>query len=96
LGRAFQRLRKYAGIRRSDTTRFQPRMHDLRHSFAVHRLTEWYRQGADAQRLVYHLSVYLGHVSLVGTQVYLTMTPEVLQQTGARFERYARGEERHA
>jgi integrase/recombinase XerD len=96
LGRAFQRLRKYAGIRRTDTTRFQPRMHDLRHTFAVNRLTEWYRRGDDVQRLVYHLSVYLGHAHLSDTQVYLTMTPEVLQQTGARFERYARGEERHA
>jgi integrase/recombinase XerD len=96
LGRAFQRLRKYAGVRRSDTTRFQPRMHDLRHTFAVHRLTEWYRQGADAQRLVYHLSVYLGHVSLVSTQVYLTMTPELLREASTRFERYAFGEDIHA
>lgn len=96
LGRAFQRLRKDAGIRRTDTKRFQPRMHDLRHTFAVHRLTEWYRQGMDAQRLVYHLSVYLGHISLVSTQVYLTMTPELLREASTRFERYAFGEDIHA
>lgn len=96
LQRAFKRLREYAGVRRSDTTRFQPRMHDLRHTFAVHRLTEWYRQGADAQRLVYHLSVYLGHVSLVSTQVYLTMTPDLLREANTRFERYAFGEDHHA
>jgi site-specific recombinase XerD len=96
LGRAFQRLREHAEVRRCDTTRFQPRMHDLRHTFAVHRLTEWYRQGADAQRLVYHLSVYLGHVSLVSTQVYLTMTPELLREASTRFERYAFGEDIHA
>lgn len=95
LSRAFQRLREYAGVRRSDTT-VQPRMHDLRHTFAVHRLTEWYRQGADAQRLVYHLSVYLGHVSLVSTQVYLTMTPELLREASTRFEHYAFGEDLHA
>ena len=48
---AFKRLRECAGVQRSDGGRFQPRLHDLRHSFAVHRLTEWYRQGADVQRL---------------------------------------------
>ncbi len=96
LGNAFERLREHAGVRRSDSTRFQPRMHDLRHAFAVHRLVEWYRQGADVQRLVHHLSVYLGHAHLSDTQVYLTMTPELLQQAGTRFERYACGEDDHA
>jgi integrase/recombinase XerD len=93
---SFQRLREHAQVRRSDGARYQPRLHDLRHAFAVHRLTEWYRQGADVQRLVHHLSVYLGHAHLSATQVYLTMTPELLQQAGIRFERYARGEEDHA
>jgi site-specific recombinase XerD len=93
---AFQRLREYAQVRRSDDARYQPRLHDLRHAFAVHRLTEWYRQGADVQRFVHHLSVYLGHAHLAATQVYLTMTPELLQQASTRFERYARGEDGHA
>jgi len=93
---AFKRLRESAGVRRSDGGRFQPRLHDLRHTFAVHRLTEWYRRGADVQRLVYHLSIYLGHVGLKSTQVYLTMVPELLQQAGTRFERYADQEEGHA
>src|SRR5207253_7381664 len=96
LQRAFQRLREHAGVKRSDSRRFQPRLHDLRHTFAVHRLTEWYRQGTDVQRLVYHLSVYLGHAHLTDTQVYLTMTPELLQLAGKRFERYARKEDGHA
>jgi site-specific recombinase XerD len=96
LHHAFARLRQHAGVRRSDGGRYQPRMHDLRHTFAVHRLTEWYRQGADVQRLVYHLSVYLGHRSLAGTQVYLTMTPDLLREAGSRFERYARKEANHA
>jgi integrase/recombinase XerD len=93
---SFGRLRKHVGVRRADGGRFQPRLHDLRHTFAVHRLIEWYRQGADVQRLVYHLSVYLGHARLDHTQVYLTMTPELLQQAGTRFERYARQEDNHA
>jgi site-specific recombinase XerD len=96
LHHAFYRLREYAGVRRSDGGRYQPRLHDLRHTFAVHRLTAWYRQGADVQRLVYHLSVYLGHAHLAETQVYLTMTPELLQQAGTCFERYARKEDSHA
>jgi integrase/recombinase XerD len=76
-------------VRRTDGTHEQPRLHDLRHTFAVHRLTSWYRQGADVQRLLQHLSVYLGHVRIRHTQIYLSMTPELLQVAGQRFERYA-------
>lgn len=96
LQNAFQRLRQYAGVKRSDGGRYQPRLHDFRHTFAINRLTAWYRQGMDAQRLVYYLSVYLGHVCLADTQVYLTMTPELQQQVSTRFERYARREDSHA
>jgi site-specific recombinase XerD len=85
-----------AGVRRKDDASEQPRLHDLRHAFAVHRLTAWYREGADVQRLLHHLSVYLGHAHLANTQIYLTMTPELLQQAGTRFERYARGGDSHA
>jgi integrase/recombinase XerD len=93
---AFRRLRTHAQVLRFDDARYQPRLHDLRHTFAVHRMTEWYRQGADVQRLLYDLSVYLGHAHLASTQVYLTMTPELLQQAGTRFEQYANGEDHHA
>jgi integrase/recombinase XerD len=92
----FQRIREQAGVRRSADARYQPRLHDLRHTFAVHRLTQWYRQGADVQRLLYHLSVYLGHAHLANTQPYLTMTPELLVLANTRFERYACGEDGHA
>jgi integrase/recombinase XerD len=89
---AFRKARKMAGIRRSDCTSFQPRMHDLRHTFAVHRLLDWYRQGADVQKLLPHLSVYLGHRRLCHTQVYLTMIPELLEQACTRFDQYAQKE----
>jgi integrase/recombinase XerD len=89
--RTFKRLRKMCGVRRPDTFSFQPRIHDLRHTFAVHRVTEWYRQGADVQKLLPALSTYLGHVSLESTQRYLTMTPELLRQANGRFELYATG-----
>jgi site-specific recombinase XerD len=56
----------------------------LRHTFAVHRLTSWYQQGADVQRLVHHLSVYLGHVHLRHTQVYLLRAPDCRTAQGRR------------
>jgi integrase/recombinase XerD len=88
----FSRLRLRADVRRSDGGRFQPRLHDLRHAFAVHRLVSWYRQGADVQRLLPQLATYLGHVHIAATQRYLTMTPELLREASKRFERYAREE----
>jgi integrase/recombinase XerD len=93
---AFRRLRKYARVGRADGARYQPRLHDMRHSFAVHRLTSWYQQGADVQKLLPHLATYLGHVSIVATQLYLTMTPELLHAASLRFERYALPEAHHA
>jgi integrase/recombinase XerD len=61
----------------------------MRHCFAVRRLTSWYEQGADVQRLLPQLATHLGHVSIAATQVYLTMTPELLHAASVRFERYA-------
>ena len=86
---AFIQLRRAAGVSRDATARYQPRLHDLRGTFAVHRLTAWYRQGADVQHLLPLLSTYLGHASVAGTQVYLSMTPELLREAARRFERYA-------
>ena len=88
---AFLRLRRQAGIRDPDGPRLPPGLHSLRHTFAVHRLIAWYRQGADVQRLLPVLSIYLGHARLADTQIYLSMTPELLEQASMRFERYAMG-----
>ena len=90
---AFDALRRIAGVHGVTGGRQIPRLHDLRHSFAVHNLTAWYRQGADVQRLLPVLSTYLGHADLEGTKVYLSMTPELLQQASLRFARYARGDQ---
>jgi integrase/recombinase XerD len=84
-----------AGVGRIDGARYQPRLHDLRHSFAVHRLLSWYRQGLDVQKLLPLLSVYLGHVHIRHTQVYLSMTPPLLHEAGKRFEQYAGKEVNH-
>ena len=88
VSKAFLHLRRAAGVSREPEARYQPRLHDLRHAFAVHRLTAWYREGADVQRLLPLLSTYLGHVSVAATQVYLSMTPELLEEAALRFERY--------
>lgn len=61
----------------------------MRHSFAVHRLVAWYREGADVQACLPLLSTYLGHANVSGTQAYLTMTPELLAEASKCFERYA-------
>lgn len=89
---AFRRLRSHAGMIREGDARHQPRLHDLRHTAAVHRLIAWYRSGADLQELLPKLATYLGHVDLSATQRYLTLTPELLLQASLRFEHYAIGE----
>ena len=66
-----------------------PRLHDLRATFAVHRLVAWYREGADVQARLPLLSTYLGHINVSGTAVYLTMTVELLGEASQRFEQYA-------
>lgn len=87
--RYFRMVRGHLGMRRQDGAYFQPRLHDLRHTFAVHRLVAWYREGADVQVLLPKLSTYLGHIGLAETQHYLTMTPDLLREAGQRFESYA-------
>jgi site-specific recombinase XerD len=87
--RYFRIIRDRIGLERRDGAYFQPRLHDLRHTFAVHRLVAWYRSGADVQRLLPQLSTYLGHLGLAETQHYLSMTPELLREASWRFERYA-------
>ena len=89
LEKVFARLRQHAGLRRPVTDRWQPRLHDLRHTMAVHRVVAWYREGVDVEARLPFLATYLGHVNVSGTQLYLTMTPELLAEASARFERYA-------
>jgi integrase/recombinase XerD len=87
--KVFPILRNMAGIHREKEARYQPRVHDIRHTMAVHRLLSWYRQGADVQRLLPQLSTYLGHRDIAATQRYLTIIPELRNQASRRFEHYA-------
>jgi integrase/recombinase XerD len=76
LTKSFQRLRRLTGVARHDGACYQPRMHDLRHTFAVHRLTAWFKQGADMNRMLPALAAYIGQVRLGSTERYLSKTPE--------------------
>jgi integrase len=66
-----------------------PRLHDLRHFFAVGRLLCWYREGLDPTSRLNELSTFMGHVDPVSTAVYLTITPGLLIQANHRFEAFA-------
>jgi site-specific recombinase XerD len=92
--RLFGRLRRHAGIHRDAGARYQPRLHDLRHTAAVHRLIAWYQAGADVQAMLPHLATYLGHVDIASTQRYLSMTPALLHEASQRFAHYAQAEAR--
>jgi len=67
-----------------------PRLHDLRHSFAVGTLLRWYRSGSDPQTGLLRLSTFLGHVDPASTAVYLTITDPLLEEASSRFEKFAR------
>ena len=66
-----------------------PRLHDLRHSFAIGALTRWYRLGLDPQARLLALATFLGHVDVNSTAIYLTTTPTLLDQANRRFEAFA-------
>ena len=71
---------------KSEQGRQGPRPYDVRHSFAVHRLTRWYQQGVELARRLPWLSVYMGHANILGTETYLTTTPELMALVSRRFE----------
>lgn len=66
-----------------------PRLHCLRHSFAVNCLLRWYRSGIDPQRQLIYLSTFLGHVNPASTSVYLTITADLLDVANQRFASFA-------
>jgi integrase len=86
----FQKLLHHCGIApRSATCR--PRIHDLRHSFAVNTIVDDYRTGDPGSRLAI-LSTWLGHADPGDTYWYLSAAPELLGLAGERLERHLRGD----
>ncbi|TIV42652.1 MAG: integrase, partial [Mesorhizobium sp.] len=87
----FQHVRRAAGISCPIGELRPPRLHDIRHTAAVHRVIAWYRSGQDVQRLLPQLATYLGHIDIRSTQRYLHMTPDLLDAASQRFAQYAMG-----
>jgi len=74
-----------------------PRLHDLRHTFAVHRLMDWYRTGVDIDASLPVLAAYMGHRTIRGTQHYLRLTaelyPDLVATLDARYSNVVPGKE---
>jgi integrase len=81
-GAMFRRLVRATGV--GDGSPARPRIHDLRHSFAVHTLVSWYQTGKDVNAMLPRLSTYLGHRDPVSTYWYLSAAPELLALAAAR------------
>jgi integrase len=91
IGLVFNRLTAQAGVtRRSATCR--PRIHDVRHSFAVATVTDWYRTGADVPALMPRLATYLGHTDPKNTFWYLSAAPELMALAGQRLDTHLAGQ----
>jgi len=80
----FRRLVRQAGLAARGSRR--PRIHDLRHRFAVVTVADWYAAGVDVAAGMPALSAYLGHADPGGTYWYLTATPELLALAARRLE----------
>jgi len=84
LGGTIRRLFVAANV--YDAEGHLPRVHDMRHSFAVEALLRWYREGADVQSNLPRLAMYMGHVSIVSTAHYLHFVPATREAASRRFE----------
>ena len=82
---AFHELVVGAGLQHASQGR-PPRVHDLRHSFAVRTLLGWYREGADVQALLPLLSTYMGHIRPASTFWYLSASPELMALAAQRLD----------
>ena len=90
MGNDFRMLTRRIGLRAIGASK-GPRIHDLRHRFAVATLVRWYRTGKDVGPLLPVLSTYLGHVFITGTYWYLTCTAELSEVAAKRLDRRWKG-----
>jgi integrase/recombinase XerD len=85
----FNRLRKLSGVKRADST-YQPRMHDLRHSFAVHSIAKWNTSGLDLDHVLPMLATYMGNLDMHGLERYLELSPCNYENTLKRLYSFRR------
>ena len=83
LTNAWRRLCLTVGVR--DERGRPPRLHDLRHSFMLERLQQWYAEGEQVSNKLIYLSCYVGHVSPASTHYYLQLTPQLREAASRRF-----------
>lgn len=84
--RVFVGVAQRIGQRDPRSDRRSPRLHDLRHSFAVNTIVRWYRAGEDVERMLPTLSTYLGHTKVHDTYWYLSACPELMEQVVSKLE----------
>jgi len=87
----FSKLVRRAGLK-PRTASCRPRIHDLRHGFAISTILDGYRNGGDPATRLPLLSTYLGHVDPANTYWYLSAAPELLALAGGRLERHLGGD----
>jgi integrase/recombinase XerD len=81
----FRTLSRKIGLRHPNATN-GPRLHDLRHRFAVETMLRWYREGEEVSRKLPVLSTYLGHAHVSSTYWYLSSSPELRVAAGKLLE----------
>lgn len=86
---AIRRLLRQLAIK-PPAGRIGPRPYEFRHAFAVHRLTAWASAGMDVHAKLPWLSAYLGHQDVLGTEVYLKATPQLLDLASRQLENHLR------
>jgi integrase len=84
----FRELRRHLGW----SGRPLPRVHDLRHTFAVRNLVRWSEAGDDVDKKILALTTYLGHVNVTSTYWYFSAVPELMAITGRRFGAFTQGD----
>jgi integrase len=89
--RVFWQVSREVGLRRAGD-RTGPRIHDLRHSFAIRTLLGWYRDGLDAAQRLPLLATYLGHASVRDTYWYLSACPQLMEEAARRLDRRWEGQ----
>jgi integrase len=87
-GHSMRRLFRLADVRMPSGD--FPHVHDIRHTYAVHALLRWYRDGVDVQSKLPALATAMGHVSVASTAYYLSLIEPVAQAASQRFDRHCR------
>jgi len=82
---SFRKVLSQAGVQHGGRGK-GPRLHDLRHTFAVHNLEKWLKSKENLQAKLPILANYLGHASILGTQRYLRLTPSIFPEIALRME----------